>query len=278
MPSRRVVLGAAGAVVVGGAVTTLEAGWWGKALHAVGLRTSPDHHAPASGVPVHSDTFVSPHMNGGTIGWSIAMPARAPKAVVVCLHGAFEDHRFAFSDMHLQDVVAEERAPLVVASVDGGSRSYWHRRTSGLDPQSMLFDEFLPKVDDAVGRVLPKVLLGWSMGGYGAVLIAEEHPTEFIGFCAASPGLWATYGEAKPAAFDGKADYEAHDVFRKLGAVRHLPARVDCGIWDPFITEARRLAHDLGDPAGSFGPGYHDDPYWRSIAPAQIRSIAGWVS
>jgi enterochelin esterase-like enzyme len=216
-------------------------------------------------------------MNATRIGWSLAIPNRAPAAVVVCLHGAFEDHRFAFADIHLHDVVAEAKAPLVVASVDGGSRSYWHKRTNGLDPQAMLLDEFLPLVDEAVGAKLPKVLLGWSMGGYGAVLIAERHPEEFVGFCAASPGLWATYAEAKPAAFDGRADYDANNVFDHLDRVRHLKSRVDCGIWDPFIGESRRLAAALGYPAGGFGPGYHDDAYWRSIAPGQIASIAEWV-
>ena len=72
MLSRRAVLGGAGAVVVGGGLTAVEAGWYGKALHAAGLRNSPDHVAPSSGVPVHSDSFVSTHMNAQRIGWSIA--------------------------------------------------------------------------------------------------------------------------------------------------------------------------------------------------------------
>ena len=278
MVSRRAVLGGAGVAVLGAGLTAVEVGWYGKALHAVGLRRSPDHHAPPSGVSVKSDSFVSTHMDADRIGWSIAIPTRSPAAVVVCLHGAFEDHRFAFADIHMQDVVAEAKAPLVVASVDGGSRSYWHQRTSGVDPQAMLLEEFLPLVDQEVGHRLPKVLLGWSMGGYGAVLIAEDHPSDFVGFCATSPGLWATYAEAKPAAFDGRADYDRNNVFSHLDRVTRLKARVDCGIWDPFADQARRLAAALDHPEGGFGPGYHDNAYWRSVAPAQIHSIANWLT
>src|SRR5207248_2870938 len=74
-------------------------------------------------------------------------------------------------DQH--DGTAEVGAPLVIAAVDGGHSSYWHRRADGSDALRMLLEEFVPLAEQ--GRSgLPKALLGWSMGGYGALLAAER--------------------------------------------------------------------------------------------------------
>jgi hypothetical protein len=52
--------------------------------------------------------------------------------------------------------------------------------------------------------------------------------------------------------------------------------RIDCGTKDPFLPTAKAFAAKLphANPGG-FSFGYHDAPYWRSVAPAQIDTIAG---
>ena len=42
----------------------------------------------------------------------------------------------------------------------------------------MLLDEFIPMVESRVGPQ-PAAVLGWSMGGYGALLAAETAPHRF---------------------------------------------------------------------------------------------------
>jgi hypothetical protein len=76
-------------------------------------------------------------------------------------------------------------------------------------------------------------------------------------------------------AFDSADDYADHDVFATVAALGSLAVRVDCGTDDGFINAARAFATKLPNAnLGKFGPGLHDGPYWRSIGPAQIATIA----
>jgi pimeloyl-ACP methyl ester carboxylesterase len=77
------------------------------------------------------------------------------------------------------DVAAFVGLPVAVAAVDGGSDSYWHRRADGTDALSMLLEEFMPMVR-RMFPALPQALMGWSMGGYSAVLAAERSPASFV--------------------------------------------------------------------------------------------------
>ncbi|MEP7025935.1 MAG: alpha/beta hydrolase-fold protein, partial [Actinomycetota bacterium] len=135
--------------------------------------------------------------------WTISVPAKSqrPLAIVYCLHGKGSDHRMAFEQVPLPHIAARLELPLVVAAVDGGPDSYWHRRADGSDAMAMLLKEFVPLVRDRVGP-LPQALLGWSMGGYGALLAAERAPGRFKAVTPASPALWLTPGATAPGAFD----------------------------------------------------------------------------
>jgi pimeloyl-ACP methyl ester carboxylesterase len=92
-----------------------------------------------------------------------------------------------FPDFLAATVAPGAVAPFALASVDGRS-SYWHRRVGGEDRMAMLLQDFLPLLADRHGLARgPVALVGWSMGGYGAVLAAEEHPGRFAAVAAASP-------------------------------------------------------------------------------------------
>lgn len=270
--TRRAVIAGAAAIVAGAGVDLAVTHRRGL-LARVGLESSPDRTVPDAHVPLISGSFASVHMHG-TVGWAIAAPSGPVDGVVVCLHGYHEDHRFAFDQIHLQDFVATAGARLAIAAVDGGADSYWHPRADGTDALAMLLDEFVPLVDSRVDT-RNRALLGWSMGGYGALLAAETAPARFQAVAAASPALWTSPTATAAGAFDGPDDYHRHDVFAGVAALQPLTVRVDCGTGDPFHDADRAFVARLQPSAQtSFGPGLHDAAYWRSVAPAQVRTIA----
>jgi S-formylglutathione hydrolase FrmB len=194
---------------------------------------------------------------------------------VYCLHGHGDNHRFAFDQIQLPDVVAANGAALVVAAVDGGADTYWHPRADGTDALAMLLDDFIPMVEHQLAAPVPRALLGWSMGGYGALLAAETVPERFKAVAVASPALWTSPGATAPGAFDSPADYHRFDVFAGAGHLAGLAVRVDCGTSDPFYAADRHFVAALPPGhQGGFGPGSHNATYWRSLAPAQVATIA----
>jgi S-formylglutathione hydrolase FrmB len=113
------------------------------------------------------------------------------------------------------------------------------------------------------------------MGGYGSLLIAERAPDRFFAVTVASPALWTTPGHSAPGAFDGPGDYHRFDVFANEQRLAGLITRVDCGTADPFYTATRRFVAGLPPGhTGMFSPGFHDAGYWRSVARAQVTTIA----
>ena len=269
--SRRTLLIGGAAVVAAGAVGVERVGWT-DTLHKLRLKSSPDHHVPPSGTAVHRFDFDSAAMRDN-IRYAIAAPGDA-RGVVICLHGRNDNYAYAFDAIHLHDVVAAAKVPLAVVGVDGGPDTYWHERNNGVDPQAMLQDELLPKLEKNFGG-LPRALLGWSMGGYGALLTAERHPDEYKAVVGSSPALFTSAAATSPGAFDDRADFDRNNVFPDVGALAPLTVRVDCGTNDPFLKAVRTFAAMLPHPnLGSFTAGFHDASYWRSVAPAQIRTIA----
>jgi S-formylglutathione hydrolase FrmB len=120
-------------------------------------------------------------------------------------------------------------------------------------------------------------IVGDSMGGYGALLLAERLGTHAAAVAAISPAVFASYADARranPGSFDGPADFAANDIFSGIGALRQVPAYVACGSDDPFEPMARqvrmRLARLTGQPpAGAIEAGCHDIAFWaRNLSPA----------
>ena len=210
-----------------------------------------------------------------SVNWTVSRPAGQGRVdgIVFCLHGYREDHRFAFDQIHLPDVAASVGLRVAVAAVEGGTDSYWHKRADGTDALSMLLYEFVPKVRTMVGDV-PQAVMGWSMGGYGALLAAERDPAAFVAVAPASPALWLTPAQTAPGAFDGPADFYANDVFSGVERLKGLAVAVACGTEDPFYSATRHLVADMNFPHNAFfGPGYHEASYWRGVASEQLRAI-----
>lgn len=256
----------------------------GTVLSACGADKASTPEAPAERLV--SGTFASKAQRA-QVGWSIAYPAGHGPGddlpVVVSLHGRSGDHTTSFVKLrlhrYLDQVVARGTAPFAVASVDGGDHSYWHPRADGTDAGEMVKDEFLPLLADRGLDTRRLGLFGWSMGGYGALLLAGTGGLAVRAVAVSSPALFESAGRTAPGAFDDAADFEAHDVFGNPGWVTGVPLRIACGDRDPFYAASRAFAARLDPrPEVSFGPGAHDKTYWRSAAPAQLRFVGRILS
>jgi pimeloyl-ACP methyl ester carboxylesterase len=206
--------------------------------------------------------------------------ALAATPVLICLPGRgrspgelLQGH-LQFGDFVADAVEQRGVAPFAVAALQA-SETYWHARQGGDDAMAMLFDEFIPFIRGDLGLGGPLAIMGWSMGGYGALRAAELHPERFTAVCGVSAALWRSYEEGVGDAFDSAADYDEHDVYAGVDRLRGLPVRLDCGRQDPFYEADLAFAEALPEPpAGGFTAGGHNDDYWMRVAPAEIDWIA----
>lgn len=152
--------------------------------------------------------------------------------------------------------------PFALAAVDGGD-GYWHRRADGDDAQAMLVDEFVPLLGRMGLRTGRFALTGWSMGGYGSLLLAQRlGPVRVAAVSTVSAAIWTSYDQAAAGSFDSAADFAAHDVLARADRLSGIPLRVDCGKSDPFADGNRALRQAV--PAeGVIDGGCHDAAYWR---------------
>jgi S-formylglutathione hydrolase FrmB len=230
--------------------------------------------------PVETGTFTSAARLGATTGWCLIKPPGDHKnlPLVVALHGHGSDHTVLTTDdfgvdRYLAAAVADGVPPFAIAAADGGG-SYWHPRPSGEDASAMVVDEFLPLLakhgvtTDRIG------LMGWSMGGYGALRLARLlGPAEVRAVVAASPAIWRDPDDASPNGFGSREEYERDSVMGRQDDLAGIPVRIDCGTGDPFYREVQSYVAgfpDGADVTSTFEPGAHDPAYWRRMLPAEL--------
>ncbi|MCI4674517.1 alpha/beta hydrolase [Candidatus Mycolicibacterium alkanivorans] len=224
-------------------------------------------------------SFVSAARGGVATNWAIARPPgqTAPLRPVIALHGKGSDAAAVMAggvEQGLAQAVNAGLPPFAVVAVDGGG-SYWHKRASGEDSGAMVLDELIPMLSERGLDTSRVAFLGWSMGGYGALLLgARLGPARTAAITAVSPALWLSSGAAAPGAFDGPGDFAANSVFG-LPALGSIPIRIDCGDSDPFYSATKQFIAQLPNPpAGGFSPGGHDGGYWSSQLPAELTWMA----
>ena len=224
-------------------------------------------------------SFISAARGGVETNWAIARPPgqTLPLCPVIALHGR-GGNAASVMDLGVPDGLARLASagvpPFAVVSIDGGD-TYWHRRASGADSGAMVLMELLPMLSGQGLDTSRVVFLGWSMGGYGALLLgARLGPARTAGICAVSPALWTSYMPTEDGAFDSYNDWVKNTVFG-LPALASIPIRVDCGTSDRFYAASRQFVAQLRRPvAGSFSPGGHDDAFWRAQLPDELRWLA----
>ncbi|RJS47044.1 alpha/beta hydrolase-fold protein [Nocardioides cavernaquae] len=206
--------------------------------------------------------------------WWIARPpgATGTLPVVVALHGAHSSAEDWLRTMGLDRFLAASGASFALAGIDGGTKGYWHPRDDGHDPRALVLDHFLPLLASHGLEAESPGLLGWSMGGYGALLFASELDRK-VPVVATSPALWNSYDATVAGAYDSRADFERWRILgdgTRLDALRKLEIRVDCGRGDPFLGGVKDLRDELPDAEVHLAAGAHDAAYWTRVLPAQL--------
>lgn len=252
----RAGLGAVSAALLGGCATAFTLGG-----------------SPA-GVVATDGALTTSHWPGGNPRWALWRPdpAQVPAPrLVVALHGkggSVGDTAY----LGLPDHVAQ--LGIAVAAVDCGG-TYLHARRDGSDLGAMVIDDLLPVLRAQGVSPKPVGLLGWSMGGYGALWLAIRHGAAVVGAVGGmSSALWTSPGASAPGAFDNREDFLAHDVFARASALAGMPVRLDCGTSDPFIAANRAFATLVPQAVVTFDAGGHDDAYWRPHGIRQLEWFA----
>jgi hypothetical protein len=289
--SRRALLlggAAATAGTLAGGYAAVEQGWLpGRVRLAELLGRCAGDPVPAAGPAGEVRTAVLPSARRGReVAWALALPpGTAPDGlpVVLALHWRGGDARSTVDRLGLHRVLARHVAtggrPFALVAVDGGE-TYWHPR-AGDDPLGMLVDELLPRLGDAGLRVDRIGVWGWSMGGFGALLLARESERGALGgvrvaaAAAVSPALFATAADALPGAFDGPDDFARWGRLLDEPGVATTPLRVTCGDGDTYRDTTRRYRDRVRPtPAGGIGPGCHDTGFWQADAPGAVAFLA----
>lgn len=209
-------------------------------------------------------------------------PGFAPGAALpVCLvlHGFDSNARAALDEGHYPQYVAGYvkggGTPFALAAMDGGP-GYWHPHP-GDDPLGALFDEFLPVLRQRGLQTTQVGALGWSMGGYGALLCGLTAPEQVVAVAASAPAFWASYAEARrvnPAAFSSAQEWARYDVLARAGELDGTALHIDCGESDSFAPAVHALRDRLKDPSAvHLAAGCHNARFWRHAAPAQLAMI-----
>jgi len=160
-----------------------------------------------------------------------------------------------------------------------GDRTYWHPRADGRDTMAGLL-ELVAAVEKHYGiggARERRGVLGWSMGGFGALLLAQQHPDFVSATVGLSPAVFRSYAEAKrshPYTFDSPADWEHYGLWEHLDELRGPAVRVDCGSADPFAPTAREVLKRVPNITGGIEGGCHVGSFWRRRMPSSLAFLA----
>lgn len=249
--------------------------------------------SPAGPLPTQAAVIFHSAFRRQTVRMITIVPAGVRPTglrVIIALHGSGSNG----ADLAAQVTPSLARSRVrhvAVICVDGGD-TYWHKRTDGDDPVGMILHEVLPRAAAAGLRTSRIGITGLSMGGYGALLLAEQfgaaaRQPAVAAVAALSPAIFASYADARaanPHAYDSAADFARNDLFtvNGLAALRQTPTWVACGTDDPFDPTVARfraaLAAETGHrvPGGMLG-GCHDDAFWLRNMPAALHFIGAHV-
>jgi pimeloyl-ACP methyl ester carboxylesterase len=236
--------------------------------------------------PSSSRTFYSAARRR-TVGYTIAWPPRHRAGdelpLVVMLHGYGGNHADALVGMSPAQAVALQvdgrpLAPMAMVTVDGGN-GYWNPHP-GDDPMAMVIDELIPLCRRlGLGRPPSRIgMMGISMGGYGALLLAEKYPHLIAAVAAISPAIWTSYAQAQaanPGAYTSAAAFAANDAVTDAPALARVPVRVASGHDDPFLPGVQVLARAL--PAGAevdLAKGCHTGAFFAEQQPPSLAFLA----
>ncbi|WP_319460766.1 alpha/beta hydrolase [Micromonospora sp. RTP1Z1] len=184
--------------------------------------------------------------------------------VCLVLHGASatprDFGRFGLARF-LTDAVRRGAPPFVLAGATGGRLSW--RRSGADDPQRMVREEVPTWCARRGFDVDRTAVWGWSMGGFGALLLAEAYP-----------GWLRAVAAFSPAVRPGDA------VFTGAARLRGTPVGLWCGRQDNFLRDVRALAGELPEPPvrAAWADGRHNFAYWGTVIPDAFALLGAALS
>jgi len=240
--------------------------------------------------PEVSGAFYS-QVRNQTVGYTIGYPpghrpgARLP--LVIMLHGAGGNHTDALFALSPARAVAlrvggAPLPPMALVTADGGA-GYWNPHP-GDNPLAMLARELIPMCRRrGLGGPGRAGVMGISMGGYGAVLLAEKRPDLISAAAAISPAIWTSYAQARAVnagAYASSADFADDDAVTHAAALARVPIRIAAGYGDPFYPGVKALARALPKRTGgeapvvAFSNGCHDGAFFTPQEPLSLAFLA----
>lgn len=190
-----------------------------------------------------------------------------------------------------------ERYQTIYVLIDGNYNSWYV--DSPIDATSQ-YETFIGKeLVDAIDVNFPTIptkenrgILGWSMGGFGALHIGVAHPTTFA-------IVGSTCGAIDLTAF--KAEYHTYQIDNMLGNREELPSKfklfeqenqmknaaqyyiLDCGTEDTQMIEMNRSFHHhltLHNIIHSYTEykGEHNTAYWSKALAIQLALFDNWFN
>jgi len=221
---------------------------------------------------------------GYTIAWPPGFKPGDLLPLVVMLHGDGGTHETAIKGMSPAQLLAisnpqdpkrlNTKVPTALVTVDGGN-GYWHPHPDD-DPLGMVINELIP-LCQAKGLGGPDRglgLMGISMGGYGAIAIAEHYPKLARAVAAISPAIWTEYAQAQgvnSGAFTNAAEFDAYNAVTHAAALADLPVLVTSGVDDPFHPGVEAFAKVAPRAtAVVVSSGCHTDPFFVASEPEAL--------